>query len=522
MRNFLFLIILLASSVKAQRNVIVIIADDLGSDFCGFYENHVDTANMPNVRKLLARGVRFSQAWSNPLCSPTRSGILTGRYSFRTGVGDVIAGAGSIELDTSEKTIPKLLKLLSSNNIKTANIGKWHLSLAKPSQLSYPNIMGFDHYAGNFSGALNSYTNWTKITNGTTSTSSTYATTEQTNDAINWLKSNKNKQTFLWLAYNAPHTPYHLPPAQLHSDASLTGTSSDISARPNSYFKAMVQAMDTEIGRLIDSLKILNLYDNTDIIFIGDNGDDPLVNQGTNSSKGSLYQDGVHVPFIVSGPSVVNQNRVSHALVNTTDIFATVLELFGYANWQNNIPTNKPVDSKSILPILKDESESVRDWAFTEIFKNVTVSGDGKTMRNKTHKLIDFDNGTQKFYNLELDPQEKTDLIPNKLNEIDGSNYAYLCQEMTKLVGISRFCDDNVGTQSLSLQNEIFPNPFDDYLHIPEVLRNHHFVFVNTLGVVVFEGQNLESANLTHLPTGIYQLNFADFPKMNFVICKKQ
>ena len=521
MKNIFFTLVLIATSAKAQRNVIVIIADDLGSDYCGFYENHVDTAKMPNIRKLLARGVRFSQAWSNPLCSPTRSGILTGRYSFRTGVGDAISGAGSKELDTSEKTIPKLLKLLSSNNIKTANFGKWHLSLSKPSQLTYPNIMGYDYYAGNFSGTLNSYTNWSKITNGTTSTNLTYATTEQTNDAIDWLKSNKNKQTFIWLAYNAPHTPYHLPPANLHSDVSLTGTISDISARPNSYFKAMVQAMDTEIGRLVDSLRSINLYDNTDIIFIGDNGDDPLVNQGKNSSKGSLYQDGVHVPFIVSGPSVVNQNRVSDALVNTADIFATVIELFGYTNWKNNIPTNKPVDSKSILPILKNESQSVRDWAFTEIFKNITVASDGKTMRNKTHKLIDFDNGTQKFYNLELDPQEKVNLIPNKLNEVDGTNYAYLCQEMTKLMGISRFCDDNVGTQTLALQNEIFPNPFYDYLHIPKVLSNHHFVFLNTLGVVVFEGQNLESTNLTHLPTGIYHLNFADFPKLNFVICKK-
>ena len=69
--------------------------------------------------------------------------------------------------------------------------------------------------------------------------------------------------------------------------------------------------------------------------------------------------------------------------------------------------------------------------------------------------------------------------------------------------------------------SEIFPNPFYDYLHIPKVLSNHHFVFLNTLGVVVFEGQNLESTNLTHLPTGIYHLNFADFPKLNFVICKK-
>ena len=521
MKNFFFILFLIASSAKAQRNVIVIIADDLGSDYCGFYENHVDTAKMPNVRKLLSRGVKLNEAWSNPLCSPTRAGILTGRYSFRTGVGDVIAGAGSKELDTSELTIPRLLKSLSSNKIKTANIGKWHVSTPKPSQLKYPNIMGYDHYAGNFSGTLNSYTNWSKITNGATSTCTNYATTEQTNDAIDWLKSNQNSQTFLWLAFNAPHTPYHLPPSSLHTDASLTGTPADISARPKSYFKAMVEAMDTEIGRLLDSLKVLNLYDNTDIIFIGDNGDDPLVNQGTNSSKGSLYQDGVHVPFIVSGPSVASQNRSSDALVNTVDIFATVLELFGYSNWQNNVPANKPVDSKSVLPILKNEISTVRDWAFTEIFKVSAASGDGKTMRNKTHKLIDFDNGTQKFYNLQKDPQEKSDLIPNKLSEEDGANYAYLCQEMTKLVGVSRFCDDNVGTQQLSLQNEIYPNPFTDFLHVPNVFCNQKFMFTNALGQFVFEGQNLADANLTSLPSGIYHLVFAEIPKINLVFCKK-
>ena len=94
-----------------------------------------------------------------------------------------------------------------------------------------------------------------------------------------------------------------------------------------------------------------------------------------------MYQNGVHVPFIVSGPSVVSPNRSSDALVNTVDIFATVLELFGYSNWQNNVPTNKPVDSKSVLPILKNEISTVRDWAFTEIFKVSAASGDGKTMR---------------------------------------------------------------------------------------------------------------------------------------------
>ena len=122
-----YILILFFSFIKlnAQRNVILIIVDDFGSDYCGFYENHVDTVSMPNVSKLLNRGVRFRYVWSNPLCSPTRAGILTGRYSFRTGMGDVVA-PGSKEIDTAEITIPRLLKKYSPNKIATASIGKWH------------------------------------------------------------------------------------------------------------------------------------------------------------------------------------------------------------------------------------------------------------------------------------------------------------------------------------------------------------------------------------------------------------
>ncbi len=165
MKNLFFLCFFLCSFVEifAQRNVILIIADDLGTDYCGFYENHLDTAAMPNVRKLLARGVRFRNAWSNPVCSPTRSGMLTGRYSFRTGVGTAVGAANSAVLDTSEITIPRLLNRFKPNGIAKANIGKWHLQLSTPkSNYTFPNIMGYDHYEGNFLGTLNSYTNWTK------------------------------------------------------------------------------------------------------------------------------------------------------------------------------------------------------------------------------------------------------------------------------------------------------------------------------------------------------------------------
>ena len=96
------------TQAQSARNVILVIADDLGSDFCGFSAYHLDTVKMPNVRRLLARGVHFENLWSNPLCSPTRSGIITGRYSFRTGVGNAIGGLGEAELDTGEVTIPRI------------------------------------------------------------------------------------------------------------------------------------------------------------------------------------------------------------------------------------------------------------------------------------------------------------------------------------------------------------------------------------------------------------------------------
>ncbi len=444
MRKLIFTLLLFTFCVtsKAQRNVILIIADDLGTDYCGFYEDHNDTANLKNLRRLLPKAVRFSNAMSNPVCSPTRTGILTGRYSFRTGVGDAVGAVGSATLDTSEKTIPRILKQYNTA-IKTANIGKWHLSNTSPiSNLQIPNLVGYDYYAGNFLGALNSYTNWSKVTNGVSSTSTTYATTETTNDAVSWIKSQNNNPFFLWLAYNAPHTPLHLPPVGLHSYTSLSGTVNDINANPKSYFKAMLEALDTEIGRLFDSLTVYNKMDSTDIIFIGDNGNGIRSAQIANTSraKGTVYQYGVHVPFIISGPSVINPNRVSNELVNTHDLFATILELFGVANWQTQIPAATIIDSKSILPIIKNQTGAIRPWSFTEVFKVTTDSADGKAMRNKDYKLIKFNYGADEFYNLTTDPTESNNLLLGALNPSEYSNYLYLCGEMTTLVGTSNFC----------------------------------------------------------------------------------
>jgi arylsulfatase A-like enzyme len=123
-KNTLFVLFFVISFANyAQKNVVLIIADDLGKDYCDMYSDHSsNVVKLPNVKRLLARGVLFNNMWSNPLCSPTRAGILTGRYSFRTGVGDVVDGTNP-KLSLTENTIPKVLNLYSPGGISKACIG---------------------------------------------------------------------------------------------------------------------------------------------------------------------------------------------------------------------------------------------------------------------------------------------------------------------------------------------------------------------------------------------------------------
>lgn len=504
-------------SGNAQRNVVLIIADDLGKDYCDIYTDHgASVVNLTNVRRLLTRGVVFNNAWSNPLCSPTRAGILTGRYSFRTGVGDVVDGSNT-KLSLTENIIPKMLNLYSPNGISKACIGKWHVTTSAPSGNNYPNTMGYDHFEGNLAGSLgapgqlvNGYTNWTKITNGVSSNCTNYATTENVNNAISYINSQPStKPFFLHLAFNAPHTPYHLPPANLITNTTLSGIQADITANPVPYFQAMVEAMDKEIGRFFDYLVTSGKWNTTDIIFIGDNGDDPLVAQ-TSPSKGSIYQSGVTVPFIISGPDVVNPNRTSNALVNTADIFATILELFGDANWRTRIPTTT-IDSKSLMPILLNQTTTVRPWAFTEIFKLTPTSGDGKAIRNEDYKLMKFDNGTEKFFNLTTSPLETTnrDLLNGTLTTTQISNYNYLCSEMTTLVGGTPFCSA-LEVTNFEPKRNVSPNPFHNFITIKSSSGNENYKLYSHLGQLIFEGSAIENQDFSSLANGIYFLKIMD------------
>jgi arylsulfatase B len=250
--------------------------------------------------------------------------------------------------------------------------------------------------------------------------------------------------------------------------------------------------------------------DSTDFIFIGDNGNTMQTAQiaNTNRAKGTIYQYGVHVPFIISGPSVVHPGRVSDALVNTADLFATILELFGYMNWAAQIPANKPVDSKSLLPVLKDQSAQTRPWAFTEIFKTTPDGDDGKTMRNMDYKLLRFDDGQEEFYHLSADPNEANNLLTGTLNATEQSNYIYLCTEMTNLVGSSVFCTPSVGTADI-METDLFsayPNPFHAHIYLKPAVGKVYAELSDAIGQVVFAGKNIENQDFSGLANGVYFL----------------
>jgi arylsulfatase A-like enzyme len=345
-------------------NILLIIVDDVGVDASRCYGTPASLAPTPNIDSLCSSGVVFSNVWTNPVCAPTRACMLTGRYSFRIGVGDV-PGPGSPGIALDEFALPQALDREVSG-YQHACLGKWHLGTNANGRDDNPNLMGFSHYAGSTGGGVPDFYSWTKTTDGESAAITNYATTETVDDALVWVDARDDAPWFLWLAFNAPHSPFHLPPDDLHGYDDLDGTAEDIEANPLPYFQSALEAVDSEIGRLLAALPA-DVRARTDIIYFGDNGTPgQTLPDGPERRrvKGSPYEGGVHVPLVISGPSVVDAGREVDALVNSTDLFATIIEMAGV-----DIGSDLPSDSISVVPYLEDSNQrALREWIVAERF----------------------------------------------------------------------------------------------------------------------------------------------------------
>lgn len=380
-------------------NILLVIADDFGVDASPCYKVGAEKPVMPTLERLCSEGVVFDNVWVSPMCSPTRATILTGQYGFRTGVlkaGDRLRPTESIQ------------DLLTAGaEYSNALIGKWHLE-------EDPAEFGIQHYAAflNHQFALPNYSSFEITEDGVKRRISEYATTAFTDLAIDWV-AQQRQPWFLWLAYNAPHDPYHLPPLSLHSHEDLPGDG-DIHDHPRDYYFAAAEAMDTEMGRLLDSLDP-QVRDETVVIFVGDNGTPGDVAQAPFTSgrvKDTVYQGGISAPLVIAGAGVSRRGEREDTLVNGTDLFATIAQLGGN-------PASSLHDSVSFADALVDSDFVGRTHTYAE-FRNPDVNL--WAVRDVRYKLIGLSYAPEELYDLLADPFESTDLaepiVPNELQSV--------------------------------------------------------------------------------------------------------
>lgn len=463
-----------ASSAFAQDrppNILLMIADDLGIEALSLYGLGHNTAVTPNIDRLAAQGVVFEQFWTQPTCTPSRSEMLTGRYGFHTGVTRQIGGPTNGDLpdppaipagapaeseirigpafaalaftsyktwgpSRDEFTLPMALKTDIGTIYETAAIGKWHMGDSRNGWTDHPQIAGFDHYSGTFGGFPDGYFAWNKLIDGAWSVQDGYAPTDKVDDAISWIEGRSDAPWFLWLAFNAPHAPFHKPPTELLNSPELRALDPDADPadNPHAYFRAMVEAMDTEIGRLLNSIDP-DVLQNTIVIFLGDNGTDRAAVSAPFSSdqgKGTVYNGGIAAPLIIAGPGI-GAGRVSDGLVKTVDLYATIVEMSG-RELDQTVPDGREVDSVSMVPYLSESSlPSIRAFNYTEYTPYSLRRNAGEyAIRDARYKYV-VTRGREKLFDLSTDLGEQNNLLAGPLSPDAEAALASLKNEVSRM-----------------------------------------------------------------------------------------
>ncbi|MFZ1426564.1 MAG: sulfatase-like hydrolase/transferase [Geminicoccaceae bacterium] len=429
-----------AHADAAGGNVLLLVADDLGIDASDLYASppRLPTAPaaapMPNLRRLAKQGLLFNNAWATPGCSPTRATIFTGRYPFRTGVGDPLPPDPASPTPILPPTEFGLPRAFAGTPYLLAHIGKWHLSRG----IGDPNLYGWPYFAGpdpsQTAGGIKSYFRWPKTVNGVTATSTAYNTTDVVDETIGQIRAAKlqKRPYFIWAAFAAVHAPFHKPPNELHSRDSLPANGGKPYGR--AYFEAMIEALDTEIGRLLKEVDLAT----TTVIFLGDNGTPATVTAPPylpDHAKLSVYEGGVRVPLLFAGAQVAARGRKAAGLASTVDLFPTILQLAGI-DAGTALPAGTVIDGVSLLPVLSDRSGSgsVRPLVYTETFPLTFDVDYGRAIRTSRFKLIDHADGTQQMFDLIADPLETADLLARGLSAVQKRKYSYLRKSMRTLL----------------------------------------------------------------------------------------
>ncbi|MBG9377785.1 sulfatase-like hydrolase/transferase [Panacibacter sp. DH6] len=392
-----------AAAATGRPNIILILADDVGYGLPTV--NGGQTYQTPNIDRLAAAGMRFTQCYGSPLCSPSRTMFMTGKYNFRNynewGI-----------LDLNEKMMSNVLQ---SAGYKTYVAGKWAFDGGDVSIKAH----GFDSYSvwSAFLGDNGSHYKTPRIYENSgylpdNVVRNQYGDDIFTDRVLSFIKDNRKNNFFVYFPITLCHSPYSPTPDDPQYAAWDPKSPSD-----SSYFPSMVKYMDKKIGMLADSLRAWRLFNNTILVFAGDNGtphgiwftQDGVYQEGSKSSTNTY---GTHVPLIVTWPAGgVRGGQVNNNLIDFTDFTATAFEAAGIST-----PADYgPVDGVSFLNQLRGLPNTPREWVFCH-YKPDTDAQNGNVVRrwinNTQYKLYD---STGRFYNVVLDPEEKRPIKPSKM-----------------------------------------------------------------------------------------------------------
>lgn len=408
-----------AGHAAEKPNIIHIVADDLGWKDVGF--NGCTDIKTPHLDKLAAEGARFAQFYVLPMCTPTRAALLTGRYPFRYGLQTaVIPSVSAYGLDTTEWLMPQCLK---AAGYKTAIIGKWHLGHA--DRKYWPSQRGFDHQYGAMIGELDYFTHkehgvldWYR--DNVPVREEGYTTQLIGADAVRLIENHDlTKPLYLYLAFNAPHTPYQAPQEYIDRYSNIE----DPTRRT---YAGMVACLDDEIGRVIAALDKKGIRDNTLILFHSDNGGTknamfagvmtdmskvriPCDNGPYRDGKGSLFEGATRVCALANWPGHIKAQTVT-GLIHAVDIYPTLAALAGAST-----SMCKPLDGVDVWHTISQGKPSPR----SEVVYNIEPYRGA--LRQGHWKLIwrTMLPSSVELYDLSEDPNEQNNLAaanPDRVN----------------------------------------------------------------------------------------------------------
>ena len=401
------------ATAKSKPNVLLILTDDQGYGDVGFNGNpHLKT---PHLDRFAADSVVFDRFYANPVCSPTRAALLTGRYAHRTGVLQTANGLSLLR--PSEITIAEALK---SVGYQTGIFGKWHLGDNAPTR---PMDQCFDRtlmHVGGMIGApyspmdAQSYFNTVLIDDGVEKRFDGYCVDVFTDAAIDFINTSGDDPFFLYYAPNTPHHPLTVADryAQPYRDAGL--------GEETARFYGMITNIDDNFGRLLDALKAKGALDNTVIIFLGDNGTSSLHKQkdlwecGLRGRKTYVYENGIRVPSFIKLPGATANGERLNTLASVEDLMPTILDIC-------KVSATSKMDGTSLLPLLEGSKTALSDRTHFIQFHGGTapVRYRNSTVFNHKYKLVQpvgrvepFTLETARFelYDINNDKQEQNDL----------------------------------------------------------------------------------------------------------------